>query len=105
MHEWENIVAKEIAEEIDNEILSIFAHVKKHQDEDFSPERMREAARILRLASNVFVRKSMKDKCETYAKMLDRLSVQEEYKREEFRKQDKLWRKQWKEEQEAKDSW
>lgn len=61
---------------------SLMDHVRKMQDEDFSPERMRDCAKMLRTWTGKGKQKALR-----YADMLDRLAGHDEWARQETRRQ------------------
>ena len=61
---------------------NIFDKLRELEEKRFTPGRMRDAARLLRLASNVFALSKTKELCLTYADMLDRLAAFEVWKEE-----------------------
>jgi hypothetical protein len=86
-------------------IGDILKSLKEQEEKRFTPDKMRDAAKLLRLASNIFAKSTMKEKCLKYADMLDSLAQHEDWKRKTFEAEWERQNEEWKALQEARDSW
>lgn len=83
----------------------VFKSLKEQEEKRFTPERMKDAARLLRLAANVFALPKTKNLCLKYADMLDALAKHEQWKKETYEAETKRRDEQYKAFKEAWDSY